>query len=130
MAVALVLPLAVSLPETAPRPLDRIEMGPGAALKLERTPSGGVALRLGGSGGKADAPPPERKAAAAEAAPRPFRNTIEGMLDDVVPVPGKADRIARHEVTQAQWRELMGDNPSQSKGDALPVDSVTLQASV
>ena len=134
VAMALILPLAVSLPETAPRPLDRIEIDPGAALELERTPTGGVTLRLGGSVGKADAaaaaPQPERKAAAAEAAPRPFRNTIEGMLDDLVPVPGKADRIARHEVTQAQWRELMGDNPSRTVGDDLPVDSVTLLASV
>ena len=132
VAGVLLLPLAFPPPETSPRPLDRIEIGPGAALKLERTPSGGVALRLGGAGGKADlesaAPHLERKAAAAESAPKPFRNTIAGMLDDLVPVPGQADRIARHEVTQAQWRELMGDNPSRTVGGDLPVDSATLRA--
>jgi serine/threonine protein kinase len=138
VSVGLLLPLALPPPEDAERaPAEtpsRIEILPGAALMLERTPSGGVALRLGGSGGKEDAEAassrPERKAAAAESAPKPFHNTIAGMLDDLVPVPGQADRIARHEVTQAQWQELMGDNPSQSKGDELPVDSVTLLASV
>ena len=29
------------------------------------------------------------------------------------------------EVTQAQWRKVMGDNPSKHKGDDRPVDSVT-----
>jgi formylglycine-generating enzyme required for sulfatase activity len=30
-----------------------------------------------------------------------------------------------HSVTQKQWRVVMGDNPSQFKGDDLPVDSVS-----
>jgi len=33
--------------------------------------------------------------------------------------------IGRHEVTQQQWVEVMGDNPSHFKGDTLPVDSVS-----
>lgn len=34
-------------------------------------------------------------------------------------------RMARHEVTQAEWHEVMGSVPSSSKGDRLPVESVT-----
>ena len=33
--------------------------------------------------------------------------------------------IGRYEVTQAQWRAVMGNNPSHSKGDSLPVESVS-----
>ena len=33
--------------------------------------------------------------------------------------------MGKYEVTQAQWRAVMGDNPSSSKGDDLPVDTVS-----
>jgi sulfatase modifying factor 1 len=33
--------------------------------------------------------------------------------------------IGKYEVTQAQWREVMGGNPSFFKGDDLPVEQVT-----
>ena len=33
--------------------------------------------------------------------------------------------IAKHEVTQAQWKLVMGTSPSHFKGDALPVESVS-----
>jgi len=33
--------------------------------------------------------------------------------------------IGKHEVTQAQWKAVMGSNPSHFKGDNLPVDSVS-----
>jgi len=33
--------------------------------------------------------------------------------------------IGRFEITQAQWEALMEENPSQSKGDAKPVENVT-----
>jgi formylglycine-generating enzyme required for sulfatase activity len=36
----------------------------------------------------------------------------------------KAFEIGRHEVTQAQWQSVMGANPSQFKGDDLPVEQV------
>jgi formylglycine-generating enzyme required for sulfatase activity len=32
------------------------------------------------------------------------------------------------EVTQAQWKAVMGDNPSNSKGDGLPVEQVSWEA--
>jgi formylglycine-generating enzyme required for sulfatase activity len=33
--------------------------------------------------------------------------------------------IGKHEVTQAQWRTIMGNNPSRFRGDSLPVDNVS-----
>ena len=37
----------------------------------------------------------------------------------------KAFYMDRHEVTQKQWREIMGDNPSWLTGDDLPVEQVS-----
>jgi formylglycine-generating enzyme required for sulfatase activity len=34
-------------------------------------------------------------------------------------------RIGKHEITQAQWKLIMGGNPSNFKGDNLPVESVS-----
>lgn len=34
-------------------------------------------------------------------------------------------KIGRYEVTQAQWKAVMGDNPSQYKGDEMPVTNVS-----
>jgi formylglycine-generating enzyme required for sulfatase activity len=33
--------------------------------------------------------------------------------------------IAKHEVTQAQWRQVMGTDPSRFKGDDLPIENVS-----
>ncbi|MDP6113712.1 MAG: formylglycine-generating enzyme family protein, partial [Planctomycetota bacterium] len=33
--------------------------------------------------------------------------------------------VARHEVTQREWKEVMGTNPSAFKGDNLPVENVS-----
>jgi formylglycine-generating enzyme required for sulfatase activity len=33
--------------------------------------------------------------------------------------------IGKYEVTQAQWKEVMGDNPSYFKGDNLPVERIS-----
>ena len=37
----------------------------------------------------------------------------------------KAFYMGRYEVTQREWREVMGNNPSRFKGDDLPVDQVS-----
>lgn len=37
----------------------------------------------------------------------------------------KSFAIGKFEVTQKQWRDLMGDDPSKFKGDDLPVEQVT-----
>ena len=33
--------------------------------------------------------------------------------------------MGRTEVTQAQWRVVMGNNPSQAQGDRLPIETVS-----
>jgi formylglycine-generating enzyme required for sulfatase activity len=38
---------------------------------------------------------------------------------------GKAFYMGRYEVTQKQWRAIMGDNPSRFTGDDLPVEQVS-----
>jgi formylglycine-generating enzyme required for sulfatase activity len=37
----------------------------------------------------------------------------------------KGFELGKYEVTQAQWREVMGMNPSNFKGDSLPVETVS-----
>jgi formylglycine-generating enzyme required for sulfatase activity len=37
----------------------------------------------------------------------------------------KAFEIGKYEATQAQWKSVMGANPSKFKGDNRPVDSVS-----
>jgi formylglycine-generating enzyme required for sulfatase activity len=53
----------------------------------------------------------------------------EGRYSDEGPVHhvniGNAFYMGKYEVTQKQWREIMGDNPSHFKGDDLPVDKVS-----
>jgi formylglycine-generating enzyme required for sulfatase activity len=53
----------------------------------------------------------------------------KGMYDNEGPVHhvtiGKAIYMGRYEVTQKQWLEIMGDNPSHFKGDDLPVEWVS-----
>ena len=53
----------------------------------------------------------------------------EGMYDNEGPVHhvniGKAFYMCKYEVTQKQWRAIMGDNPSYFKGDDLPVERVS-----
>lgn len=51
-----------------------------------------------------------------------------GVMLEMVPVEGARDIpdfwIGKFEVTQAQWRAVMGSDPSDFKGDRLPVESV------
>jgi len=42
-----------------------------------------------------------------------------------VVVINKPFYLGKYEVTQAQWRAVMGNNPSQFKGDDLPVENVS-----
>lgn len=36
-----------------------------------------------------------------------------------------AFELSKYEITQAQWKKVMGDNPSVFKGDRLPVDNIS-----
>jgi len=46
---------------------------------------------------------------------------------EMVPIPGKNFELGKYEVTQAQWRAVMGSNPSQFSqcGDNCPVEKVS-----
>jgi formylglycine-generating enzyme required for sulfatase activity len=56
-----------------------------------------------------------------EDAPRPV------MIPVMVPIPGKHYEIGKYEVTQAEWRSVMGNNPSKfgNCGDTCPVEKVS-----
>ncbi|WP_291528415.1 formylglycine-generating enzyme family protein, partial [Bacteroides sp. UBA939] len=57
-----------------------------------------------------------------------FRMGSESGFDDEKPVHQvtvSSFYIGKYEVTQAQWRSVMGTNPSHFKGDNLPVESVS-----
>ena len=45
----------------------------------------------------------------------------------MVRIPGKNYEIGKYEVTQAEWRAVMGNNPSEFKncGDNCPVENVS-----
>jgi formylglycine-generating enzyme required for sulfatase activity len=62
-------------------------------------------------------------------AARTFRMGSTSAENDEQPVHpvtiGHSFYISKYEVTQRQWREVMGSNPSSFKGDDLPVDSVS-----
>jgi hypothetical protein len=60
---------------------------------------------------------------------RAFTNGIGMVLLWVAALPGAADGawVGKYEVTQAQFQQVMGANPSASKNDLQPVESVTWQ---
>jgi formylglycine-generating enzyme required for sulfatase activity len=49
------------------------------------------------------------------------------MIPVMVPIPGKNYEIGKYEVTQAEWRSVMGNNPSKFSncGDNCPVEKVS-----
>jgi formylglycine-generating enzyme required for sulfatase activity len=54
--------------------------------------------------------------------------TASGGYDNERPVHTvniKTFYMGKHEVTQKEWREIMGNNPSNFKGDNLPVENVS-----
>jgi formylglycine-generating enzyme required for sulfatase activity len=49
------------------------------------------------------------------------------MIPVMLPIPGKNYEIGKYEVTQAEWRSVMGNNPSKfgNCGDDCPVEKVS-----
>ncbi len=76
----------------------------------------------------AEAAEAERKAAEERAklkAAMAAKALIEGIPDDMVPIPGKNYALCKYEVTQALWEAVMGENPSWSIGPTRPVERVS-----
>ena len=59
------------------------------------------------------------------AAIRAKKEVIQGIIQDMVAVPGKNYMIGKYEVTQKQWQAVMGENPSHFKGEVNPVENVS-----
>jgi sulfatase modifying factor 1 len=53
----------------------------------------------------------------------PFKNTKSNLYKQSIEISDFY--IGKYEVTQKEWIEVMGNNPSQFKGDNLPVESVS-----
>lgn len=66
----------------------------------------------------------EKARAATELAKR-LDEMSKTLLDSMVVIPGKDFRVGRCEVTQKQWEAIMGNNPSEHKGDDNPVEMVS-----
>ena len=50
---------------------------------------------------------------------------IQGIIGNMVAIPGKDYKMGKTEVTQAQWEAVMGKNPSRFKNADNPVENVS-----
>ena len=50
---------------------------------------------------------------------------VERLVADMVPIPGRDYFMGKYEVTQEQWKVVMGGNPSFFKGAGHPVECVS-----
>ena len=64
--------------------------------------------------------------AAAEALAERAKNEIAMLASNMVAIPGKDYALCKYEVSQALWEAVMGDNPSQCKGQERPVENVSV----
>ena len=104
------MPVAPAPPMAEVSPLDRGEAGKSMEMKLP----GGVPVTF------QYCPPGEFTMGSPK--------TEEGRLDSENQVPVRISKgfwMARTECTQAQWRAVMGSDPSKFKGDDLPVENVS-----
>ena len=53
------------------------------------------------------------------------KQSILSIIGNMVDIPGKNFKMGKFEVTQRQWVAVMGDNPSEIKGDDNPVEHVS-----
>lgn len=77
-------------------------------------------------------PPATGSAKPATALRQVFTNTIGMVLVWIAALPGTAEGgyVGKYEVTQQQYEQVMGSNPSQSRNALQPVESVTWQEAV
>ena len=69
----------------------------------------------------------KEKEAAEEAArkERVAKEALLSLVKDMITIPDKNFKMGKYEVTQAQWPAVMGENPSEFKGDLNPVECVS-----
>lgn len=116
--------IAVSTPSPTPRPVARkIDAVPAATLLLPYFEVGPTCEELRKTEQQLTAQLEELKK------PKPrdpnakcpaIKNGIE-----FLPIPGQTICLGKYEVTQAQWKSLMGRNPSDFEGDSFPVENVS-----
>ncbi len=53
------------------------------------------------------------------------KELIQGIMRNMVAIPGKNFKMGKYEVTQAQWAAVMVENPSEFKGANNPVEHVS-----
>ena len=113
LAVVGVLPLLSCRPSVTPESLEFTSLGKNAQgyEELREEQTGIVFVKL--PGGKFQMGSPASEV---------LRGDDEGPVHEVTLSPFL---IAKHEVTQAQWKQVMGANPSGFKGGDLPVEQVS-----
>ncbi len=52
-------------------------------------------------------------------------DALSEIVENMVSIPGKNFKMGKYEVTQKQWRAVMGNNPSDFKGKDHPVECVS-----
>ena len=52
-------------------------------------------------------------------------NPIDTLVKNMVPIPGRNYKMGKYEVTQAQWKAVMGGNPSTFQNPDNPVEQVS-----
>ena len=79
-----------------------------------------------GSSNRAESAETDSTPSIAETVPTPsIEPSMVRLVEDMVEIPDRCLLMGKYEVTQKQWKSVMGTNPSARKGDYLPVDSVT-----
>ncbi len=53
------------------------------------------------------------------------KEPVQGIVRDMVSIPGTNFKMGKYEVTQAQWQAVMGENPSRFKRPDNPVECVS-----
>ncbi len=60
-----------------------------------------------------------------DAAEKAGKEAVARLIRDMIAIPGMSFDMCKYEVTQAQWQAIMGENPSEFKGDDNPVEKVS-----
>ena len=116
---------------TVPEDVDIRKPGDSAPPHTQQPEPGGMQMPPSGDTWSVDLPNGQRLELVRVPAGEFLMGSPEGEPDRSVDERQHRVRISRpfwmgkHEVTQAQWRSVMGSDPSESRGDELPVEMVS-----